>query len=171
MAAATCCKLRVAGARCRDAHTTIPAASYVGEMVVSVSRLEGTGQYFHPQCFQCSHCGELLVDLRCFVDIGKEERSNPGAEARVFCGRHWAENHRQRCGQPPPSACPRPSLTFSARRCFACDEVIHQRDHVFEFKKAFHMRHFCCAICDVSLTDSKTFVPLKKKCGASFFDF
>lgn len=128
-----------ANGRCRGCSDVL----YIGELVVSVSRLEGTGQYFHPQCFQCSHCGELLVDLRCCVDVGKEERNNPGAEARVFCGRHWAENHRQ--------------------RCYACDEIIHQRDHVFEFNKAFHMRHFCCAICDVSLTDSKTFVPLKKK--------
>jgi hypothetical protein len=53
-------------------------------------------------------------------------------------------------------------------RCYACDEVIHQKDYVFEFNKSFHMRHFCCAICDVSLTDTKTFVPIKKKCAVTW---
>eukprot|EP00039_Didymoeca_costata_P016694 m.303002 g.303002 ORF g.303002 m.303002 type:complete len:108 (+) comp16435_c0_seq62:1829-2152(+) len=44
----------------------------VGEMVVSVGRFsEEDETYFHPKCFACSQCGELLVDLRAFVDIGR----------------------------------------------------------------------------------------------------
>ncbi len=53
--------------------------------------------FSHPRCFTCSHCGDLLADLRVHVDVGREERDRPGAEPRLFCGRHWAENRRERC--------------------------------------------------------------------------
>jgi hypothetical protein len=36
--------------------------------VVGVQEEEDS--YFHPACVLCSQCGELLVDLRCFVDVG-----------------------------------------------------------------------------------------------------
>ena len=117
---------------------------YVDEPVVSVGRFDDEAEsYLHPRCFVCSECGELLVDLRAFIDYGKEERGKPGAEKRLFCGRHWAENR--------------------VSRCAACDEVILQRESVFEFGRAYHIRHFSCQICDANLTQLDNFVPRGRK--------
>lgn len=46
----------------------------------------GLGACWHPQCFVCSTCRELLVDLIYFYHAGK-----------VYCGRHHAERLRPRC--------------------------------------------------------------------------
>eukprot|EP00039_Didymoeca_costata_P016689 m.303548 g.303548 ORF g.303548 m.303548 type:complete len:776 (+) comp16435_c0_seq100:243-2570(+) len=116
----------------------------VGEMVVSVGRFsEEDETYFHPKCFACSQCGELLVDLRAFVDIGREERGQVLPEKRLFCGRHWSENH--------------------VNRCYGCDELILQREHVYECGHPYHIRHFTCHICDSNLTQLDTFVPRGRK--------
>lgn len=117
---------------------------YIDEPVVSVGRFDDEAEsYLHPRCFACSECGELLVDLRAFIDYGKEERGKPGAEKRLFCGRHWAENR--------------------VSRCAACDELILQRESVFEFGRAYHVRHFSCQICDANLTQLDSFVPRGRK--------
>lgn len=107
----------------------------VNELVVQVGRFTENEGYFHPRCVTCSLCGELLVDLRCYADVGwvrrslalfsqlilllllnpclynaiQEERGQKGAEKKLFCGRHWADNRRP--------------------RCLACDETIHQVWH------------------------------------------
>jgi hypothetical protein len=41
---------------------------------------------FHPRCFTCSVCQELLVDLTYCVYEGK-----------IYCERHYAENLKPRC--------------------------------------------------------------------------
>lgn len=41
---------------------------------------------FHPRCFKCSTCDELLVDLTYCVLDGK-----------LFCERHYAEVLKPRC--------------------------------------------------------------------------
>ena len=46
----------------------------------------GHGACWHPQCFSCATCGELLVDLIYFYQDG-----------RIYCGRHHAETRRPRC--------------------------------------------------------------------------
>nr|XP_055049370.1 prickle-like protein 1a [Misgurnus anguillicaudatus]XP_055049371.1 prickle-like protein 1a [Misgurnus anguillicaudatus]XP_055049373.1 prickle-like protein 1a [Misgurnus anguillicaudatus]XP_055049374.1 prickle-like protein 1a [Misgurnus anguillicaudatus] len=56
-----------------------------GEMVVSASRAK-PGQCWHPACFRCSTCSELLVDLIYFCHEGK-----------IHCGRHHAELLKPRC--------------------------------------------------------------------------
>ncbi|KAI2648670.1 Prickle-like protein 1 [Labeo rohita] len=56
-----------------------------GEMVVFASRA-GPSQCWHPACFTCSTCSELLVDLIYFYQDGK-----------VHCGRHHAELLKPRC--------------------------------------------------------------------------
>lgn len=61
----------------------------------------------------------------------------PGAQKRLFCGRHWSETQ--------------------ASRCAACDEIIFQREQVYEFGKSYHIRHFCCQICDGNLTQVRLF--------------
>jgi hypothetical protein len=42
----------------------------VNELVVQVGRFMENEGYFHPRCVTCSLCGELLVDLRCYADVG-----------------------------------------------------------------------------------------------------
>uniref|UniRef100_A0A8C9QW03 Prickle planar cell polarity protein 3 n=1 Tax=Scleropages formosus TaxID=113540 RepID=A0A8C9QW03_SCLFO len=56
-----------------------------GDMAVFASRA-GLGACWHPQCFQCAQCHELLVDLIYFYQDGK-----------IYCGRHHAERIKPRC--------------------------------------------------------------------------
>ncbi|XP_054845417.1 prickle-like protein 1 [Eublepharis macularius] len=56
-----------------------------GEVAVFASRA-GPGVCWHPSCFVCSTCNELLVDLIYFYQDGK-----------IHCGRHHAELLKPRC--------------------------------------------------------------------------
>ncbi|TRY99488.1 hypothetical protein DNTS_023010, partial [Danionella cerebrum] len=56
-----------------------------GDIAVFASRV-GHGSCWHPQCFQCSSCQELLVDLIYFYQDGE-----------IYCGRHHAERKKPRC--------------------------------------------------------------------------
>lgn len=63
-------------------------------MTVFASRA-GPGLAWHPACFTCSTCSELLVDLIYFYQDGK-----------IHCGRHHAELLKPRC-----SACDEVSVS------------------------------------------------------------
>ncbi|KAL4655935.1 prickle-like protein 2 [Arapaima gigas] len=56
-----------------------------GDIAVFASRA-GHGICWHPHCFVCSICDELLVDLIYFYQDGK-----------IYCGRHHAEQLKPRC--------------------------------------------------------------------------
>ncbi|XP_055503581.1 prickle-like protein 2b isoform X1 [Leucoraja erinacea] len=56
-----------------------------GDIAVFASRA-GHGICWHPRCFICSTCNELLVDLIYFYQNGK-----------IYCGRHHAERLKPRC--------------------------------------------------------------------------
>lgn len=56
-----------------------------GDMCVSASRA-GPAAGWHPACFRCAVCRELLVDLVYFW-----------REGRLYCGRHHAETLKPRC--------------------------------------------------------------------------
>ncbi|XP_061839384.1 uncharacterized protein prickle3 isoform X2 [Nerophis lumbriciformis] len=56
-----------------------------GDIAVFASRA-GNGNCWHPQCFQCACCSELLVDLIYFYQDGQ-----------IYCGRHHAERLKPRC--------------------------------------------------------------------------
>eukprot|EP00794_Sanderia_malayensis_P007250 gene7250-8058_t len=47
----------------------------------------GSSICWHPQCFVCNHCQELLVDHVYFFRNGQ-----------VYCGRHYSEMKKPRCG-------------------------------------------------------------------------
>ena len=51
-----------------------------------VASRAGVNRTWHPACFVCSVCKELLVDLIYFYKDGK-----------LFCGRHHAETIKPRC--------------------------------------------------------------------------
>ena len=48
----------------------------------------GPNKCWHPACFNCSECGELLVDLIYFYN---------DRDGKVYCGRHHAEKLKPRC--------------------------------------------------------------------------
>ncbi|KAG7281064.1 hypothetical protein CRUP_027601 [Coryphaenoides rupestris] len=56
-----------------------------GDIAVFAGRT-APGTCWHPQCFQCASCGELLVDLIYFHQEGE-----------IYCGRHHAERLKPRC--------------------------------------------------------------------------
>lgn len=98
---------------CRKCKKTLLA----GEVAVLAERA-GEQAAWHPQCFVCSTCEELLVDLIYFCHKGE-----------VYCGRHYAE-------------------LLNIPRCFACDELIFVKEYTCAEGKAFHVKHFCCYECD-----------------------
>ncbi|XP_019720745.1 uncharacterized protein prickle3 isoform X2 [Hippocampus comes] len=69
------------GAVCKQCGRKISG----GDIAVFASRA-GNGTCWHPQCFQCACCNELLVDLIYFYHDG-----------RIYCGRHHAERLKPRC--------------------------------------------------------------------------
>ncbi|XP_063987976.1 protein prickle-like isoform X1 [Diachasmimorpha longicaudata] len=69
------------GSGCRECGRPIAA----GEMAVGASRA-GPTALWHPACFVCCVCRQLLVDLIYFW-----------REGRLYCGRHHAETLKPRC--------------------------------------------------------------------------
>lgn len=106
-----------------------------GDIAVFASRA-GLGACWHPQCFVCSTCRELLVDLIYFYHAGK-----------VYCGRHHAERLRPRC-----QACDEiifsPECTEAEGRhwhmghfcCFECEASLGGQRYVMR-----QSRPHCCA--------------------------
>lgn len=70
-----------------------------GDMAVFASRA-GPNICWHPACFVCNVCKELLVDLIYFYREGK-----------IYCGRHHAETLKPRC-----SACDEVSILITRYR-------------------------------------------------------
>uniref|UniRef100_UPI00358EAA53 prickle planar cell polarity protein 3-like isoform X2 n=1 Tax=Myxine glutinosa TaxID=7769 RepID=UPI00358EAA53 len=89
-----------------------------GGSVVVLAARAGHDAAWHPACFVCQSCRELLVDLVCFHGDG----------GGLFCGRHHAERLRPRCA--------------------ACDELIFQPECVQAEGSCWHPGHFCCFECD-----------------------
>ncbi|XP_051931539.1 prickle-like protein 2 [Hippocampus zosterae] len=71
----------VTGAFCEQCGGRISG----GDMAVFASRA-GHASCWHPACFVCGVCGELLVDLIYFYQEGE-----------IYCGRHHAERLKPRC--------------------------------------------------------------------------
>ncbi|XP_059490421.1 testin [Neocloeon triangulifer] len=119
--------LQLTGPAFEAGHATcmecnLPAAP--GDVIVTAERA-GPGQFWHPACFVCSTCKELLVDLIYFHKGDK-----------LFCGRHFAEE-------------------VNIPRCHACDELIFTTEYTLAEEKYFHVRHFCCIECDTPLAGLK----------------
>uniref|UniRef100_A0A3P9LGL0 Prickle homolog 2a n=1 Tax=Oryzias latipes TaxID=8090 RepID=A0A3P9LGL0_ORYLA len=71
----------ISGAVCDKCGTQING----GDIVVFAARA-GHGKCWHPHCFVCCTCEELLADLIYFHQDGK-----------IYCGRHHAEKLKPRC--------------------------------------------------------------------------
>ncbi|UYV65440.1 PRICKLE2 [Cordylochernes scorpioides] len=83
---------------------------------------------WHPACFTCRTCGELLVDLTAFL-----------RPPDLLCGRHHAETLRPRC-----NACDQidPTLTHQS-----CVQLIFSATCTEAEGRTWHVHHFACREC------------------------
>ena len=93
----------------------------------------GVQACWHPSCFQCSTCNELLVDLIYFFN---------NSDAKVYCGRHHAEIFKPRCP--------------------ACDEIIFSDECTEAEGRSWHMAHFACFDCNELLGGQRYFMKSSK---------
>ncbi|XP_076676415.1 testin LIM domain protein [Andrena cerasifolii] len=91
----------------------------IGDVAVITEKTESSA--WHPGCFVCNVCDELLVDLVYFYYRNK-----------LYCGRDLA-------------------MLLGIPRCFACDELIFVREYTVAEGQNYHVKHFCCWDCDVPL--------------------
>lgn len=108
---------------------------YAGTVAVKAQRA-GSETAWHPKCFTCNKCGDLLADLVYFYHQGN-----------IYCGRDLAE-------------------ILKIPRCKACDELIFTKEYTAAEGETFHIKHFCCYHCDEPLAgqeytpDDETNMPL-----------
>lgn len=102
--------------QCHECQLAISA----GEIAVKADRA-GCETAWHPKCFVCHQCHELLADLVYFFHGGN-----------VYCGRDLAQ-------------------ILSIPRCNACDELIFTKEYTAAEGATFHIKHFCCLACDTPL--------------------
>lgn len=81
----------------------------------------GSAGIWHPRCFKCRKCCQLLVDL-IYFHFNNE----------IYCARDLAE-------------------LMEIPRCSACDELILVSEFTFADGKNYHIKHFCCLQCEVQL--------------------
>ncbi|CAB1336504.1 unnamed protein product, partial [Coregonus sp. 'balchen'] len=106
-----------------------------GDIAVFASRA-GHGSCWHPQCFQCASCTELLVDLIYFYQDGQ-----------IYCGRHHAERIKPRC-----QACDEIILADECTEaegrhwhmkhfcCFECEAALGGQRYIMR-----ESRPYCCS--------------------------
>uniref|UniRef100_A0A668AM86 Prickle planar cell polarity protein 3 n=1 Tax=Myripristis murdjan TaxID=586833 RepID=A0A668AM86_9TELE len=106
-----------------------------GDIAVFASRAEH-GSCWHPQCFQCASCSELLVDLIYFYQDGQ-----------IYCGRHHAERLKPRC-----QACDEIILADECTEaegrhwhmkhfcCFECETALGGQRYIMR-----ESRPYCCS--------------------------
>ncbi|XP_061770269.1 prickle-like protein 1b isoform X1 [Nerophis ophidion] len=105
-----------------------------GEMAIFASRA-GSSPCWHPACFVCATCQELLVDLIYFYQNGK-----------ILCGRHHAELLKPRC-----SSCDEIILSDECTEaegrhwhmkhfaCFECETMLGGQRYIMK-----DGRPYCC---------------------------
>lgn len=108
-----------------------------GDMAVFASR-SGPNIGWHPACFQCSICKELLVDLIYYMKDGA-----------LYCGRHHAESLKPRC-----SACDEiifadecteaEGLTWHMSHfcCYECDQQLGGQRYIMRDNRPFCLACF-----------------------------
>uniref|UniRef100_A0A3B3ZIB3 Uncharacterized protein n=1 Tax=Periophthalmus magnuspinnatus TaxID=409849 RepID=A0A3B3ZIB3_9GOBI len=106
-----------------------------GDIAVFATRA-GSGCCWHPQCFQCASCNELLVDLIYFHQDGQ-----------IYCGRHHAERLKPRC-----QACDEIILADECTEaegrcwhmkhfcCFECEAALGGQRYIMR-----ESRPYCCS--------------------------
>ncbi|XP_017270350.1 prickle-like protein 1b isoform X3 [Kryptolebias marmoratus] len=105
-----------------------------GEMAIFASRA-GSSPCWHPACFVCATCQELLVDLIYFCQNGK-----------IFCGRHHAELLKPRCSSCDEIILADECTEAEGRHwhmkhfaCFECGTVLGGQRYIMK-----NGRPYCC---------------------------
>lgn len=98
---------------CRNCSDPLVAGT-----VAVVAERAGPDAVWHPQCFKCCTCNELLADLVYFYHNGS-----------IYCGRDLA-------------------AVLRIPRCKACDELIFTKEYTSADNWNYHIKHFCCFHCD-----------------------
>lgn len=117
---------------------------FTGTVAVKAHRA-GNEVAWHPRCFTCFKCGDLLADLVYFFHQGN-----------IYCGRDLAE-------------------VLNFERCGACDEIIWSKEYTSAEGSSFHVKHFCCYHCDTPLAgkqytpDDQTNMPLCLDCYGLYY--
>lgn len=93
---------------------------------VYITAARSPSKAWHPLCFTCTTCNEMLVDLIYFFNDKDES---------LYCGRHYAE--------------------LKVPRCHGCDELIVADTFTIAEDKKWHKEHFCCQLCDTPLQGQK----------------
>uniref|UniRef100_A0ACB8FPW8 Uncharacterized protein n=1 Tax=Sphaerodactylus townsendi TaxID=933632 RepID=A0ACB8FPW8_9SAUR len=132
----------------------------------------GYDKLWHPACFVCCTCGELLVDMIYFWKNGK-----------LYCGRHYCDSEKPRCagcdegngwgrekmgtsetqalqitspahskkikkpGLPPPTPHRGDEVINSA----FTEYLIFSNEYTQAEGQSWHLKHFCCFDCDCVL--------------------
>ncbi|XP_028397631.1 uncharacterized protein LOC114521396 isoform X2 [Dendronephthya gigantea] len=109
---------------------------YHGDIAVYASRMKNSNALWHPGCFCCNDCKELLVDLVYFY---KDEM--------VYCGRHHAEKYRPRCCACDELIFAREFTEAEGRSwhkkhfcCFECESVLGGQRYIMK-----QDRPYCCS--------------------------
>nr|XP_056702663.1 prickle-like protein 2 [Euleptes europaea] len=105
-----------------------------GDIAIFASRA-GHGVCWHPPCFICSVCNELLVDLIYFYQDGK-----------IYCGRHHAECLKPRCAACDEIIFADECTEAEGRHwhmkhfcCFECETVLGGQRYIMK-----EGRPYCC---------------------------
>ncbi|XP_034812726.2 prickle-like protein 2 isoform X1 [Pan paniscus] len=105
-----------------------------GDIAVFASRA-GHGVCWHPPCFVCTVCNELLVDLIYFYQDGK-----------IYCGRHHAECLKPRCAACDEIIFADECTEAEGRHwhmkhfcCFECETVLGGQRYIMK-----EGRPYCC---------------------------
>ncbi|KAE9413620.1 hypothetical protein Angca_006178, partial [Angiostrongylus cantonensis] len=101
--------------KCKSCAATIP----VGDVGIKTDH-GSKGEMWHPNCFRCAECNQLLVDMLYFHFQGK-----------YYCGRHFADQQYPRC-----AGCD--ELIFAREYTFAEEKSWHF-DHFACFKCDFRL--------------------------------
>lgn len=123
---------------CRGCNLQITSA------YVKAERL-GKNAHWHPKCFKCKKCSQLLVDLIYFH-----------YKNEIYCARDLAE-------------------LMEIPRCTACDELILVPEYTLADGNNYHIKHFSCYYCDDPLAgkqyvnDEKTSNPVCLQCYDKHF--
>ncbi|PWA30386.1 hypothetical protein CCH79_00017672 [Gambusia affinis] len=124
----------------------------LGEPAVYADRA-GYDKLWHPACFVCCTCSELLVDMIYFWKKGK-----------MYCGRHYGDSEKPRCGGCDEELTP---VCVCVRVC-VCPQLIFSNEYTQAEGQNWHLKHFCCFDCDCILA-GETYVmendkPICKPC-------
>uniref|UniRef100_W5NEZ8 Testin n=1 Tax=Lepisosteus oculatus TaxID=7918 RepID=W5NEZ8_LEPOC len=111
----------------------------------------GYDKLWHPACFVCSTCTELLVDMIYFW------KNN-----QLYCGRHYGDSEKPRCGGCDEvwhlEAC-----SYSCAIYFrGLSQLIFSNEYTQAEGQNWHLKHFCCFDCDCVLA-GETYVMVNEK--------